>query len=213
MADDATTPEQSSDVTPEATTDDNNTTPDATATAASNDTNDDNQGGDTTPESGTAETPDDTTDDAKAATTEDAGEGEPDDAEDDDLDDSDDDSDDDTSGADAKYQRSLKKARREASNLRTRLKDAESKANRYEVAMRAGIPSDAMEFLQGDSLEAMEESAEKLLVMMGYHGRVTPPGGPVETGGNPRRGDFTKVNQARQTTDLDTIGSRIYNQN
>lgn len=212
MADDATTPEQSSDVTPEATTDDNNTTPDATATAASNDTNDDNQGGDTTPESGTAETPDDTTDDAKAATTEDAGEGEPDDAEDDDLDDSDDDSDD-TSGADAKYQRSLKKARREASNLRTRLKDAESKANRYEVAMRAGIPSDAMEFLQGDSLEAMEESAEKLLVMMGYHGRVTPPGGPVETGGNPRRGDFTKVNQARQTTDLDTIGSRIYNQN
>ena len=131
----------------------------------------------------------------------------------DDESDADDDQDDESDAMDAKAQRSLRKARREAANLRTRLKDAEATANRYKVAMEAGIPADAMEFLQGDSLEAMEQSAEKLLVMMGYTGRVTPPGGPVETGGNPRRGDFAKVNQANQTTDLDTIGNRIYNQN
>lgn len=126
------------------------------------------------------------------------------DNQDDDADDSDD------NDLDPKVRRMLSKARREASNLRDRAKTAETEVMRLKVAMSSGIPEDAMEFLHGDTQEALEQSAEKLLVMMGYHGRVTPPGGPVETGGNPRRGNFTPVDQARQTADLDTIGSRIY---
>lgn len=205
MADTANTPTPS-DVAQAAQ--DNQTPEDAVTTAESSSTSE--VQGDTAPETGHAETTEDTTDTPQA--------GEPEDTVGDEPEDGSDTQDDDPAGdesdaMDAKAARSLRKARREAANLRTRLKDAEATANRYRVAMEAGIPADAMEFLQGDSLEAMEQSAEKLLVMMGYTGRVTPPGGPVETGGNPRRGDFAKVNQANQTTDLDTIGNRIYNQN
>lgn len=111
----------------------------------------------------------------------------------------------------------LAKVRREAKNLRTRLQDSQAetkaanlRADRLEVAMAAGIPADAVEFLQGDSRGALESSAEKLLVMMGYSDRVTPPGVPVEQGGNPRRGKFTSADAARSNADLDTIGARIY---
>ena len=111
----------------------------------------------------------------------------------------------------------LAKVRREAKNLRGRLQDSQAetkaanlRADRLEVAMAAGIPADAVEFLQGDSREALESSAEKLLVMMGYSDRVTPPGVPVEQGGNPLRGKFTSAGEARSNADLDTIGARIY---
>lgn len=210
MADTANTPTPS-DVAQAAQ--DNQTPEDAVTTAESSSTSE--VQGDTAPETGHAETTEDTTDTPQAGEPEDTVGDEPEDGSDTQDDDQadDDPAGDESDAMDAKAPRSLRKARREAANLRTRLKDAEATANRYRVAMEAGIPADAMEFLQGDSLEAMEKSAEKLLVMMGYTGRVTPPGGPVETGGNPRRGDFAKVNQANQTTDLDTIGSRIYNQN
>lgn len=210
MADTANTPTPS-DVAQAAQ--DNQTPEDAVTTAESSSTSE--VQGDTAPETGHAETTEDTTDTPQAGEPEDTVGDEPEDGSDTQDDDQADDNPagDESDAMDAKAQWSLRKARREAANLRTRLKDAEATANRYRVAMEAGIPADAMEFLQGDSLEAMEQSAEKLLVMMGYTGRVTPPGGPVETGGNPRRGDFAKVNQANQTTDLDTIGNRIYNQN
>lgn len=167
-----------------------------------------------------AETKDDaevTTPEPEAPAPEVTGESKEPPAEDADGDDSDDDADDDAADLDPKARKAMAKARREASNLRSRLRESEAetkaanlRATRLEVAMASGIPADALEFIQGDDQEAMEASAEKLLVMMGYTDRVTPPGGPVEQGGNPRRGDFTPVDQARQNTDLDSIGARIY---
>lgn len=125
--------------------------------------------------------------------------------------------DDPTDDLDPDADKRLAKVRREAKNLRVRLQDSQAetkaanlRADRLEVAMAAGIPADAVEFLQGDSREALESSAEKLLVMMGYSDRVTPPGVPVEQGGNPLRGKFTSAGEARSNADLDTIGARIY---
>ena len=205
---DAVTPTPNSTVTQEAA---DTTQPPAPET--STDSTADNQ----TVETPTTETPADnaeaettpeTPEEDSAGTREDDAEGDADDSADDDQD---------TDDLDPKVRKALNKANREAKNLRTRLgeskaeaKAANLRADRLEVAMTAGIPADAVEFLQGDSREALESSAEKLLVMMGYDGRVTPPGGPVERGGNPRRGTFTSADGARSSTDLDSIGARIY---
>lgn len=191
-------------------------TPDTTATPEAADTTQPpapETSTDSTADNQTVETPDtetsaDTPDEDSAGTREDDAEGDADDSADDDQD---------TDDLDPKVRKALNKANREAKNLRTRLgeskaeaKAANLRADRLEVAMAAGIPADAVEFLQGDSREALESSAEKLLVMMGYDGRVTPPGGPVERGGNPRRGTFTSADGARSNADLDSIGARIY---
>ena len=106
-----------------------------------------------------------------------------------------------------KIRRNLRKKNRENENLRGRLKEAETRANRLEIAMNAGLPANLMKFLHGSSQEEMEENAQELLAELGYSGRVTPPGLPQEAGGNPRRGG---VNAAEQETDLDKIGGRIY---
>ena len=106
-----------------------------------------------------------------------------------------------------KIRRNLRKKNRENENLRGRLKEAETRANRLEIAMNAGLPANLMKFLHGSSQEEMEENAQELLAELGYSGRVTPPGLPQEAGGNPRRGG---VNAAEQEPDLDKIGGRIY---
>lgn len=206
---DAVTPTPDTTATPEAA---DTTQPPAPET--STDSTADNQtvetpDTETSADNAEAETTPETPDEDSAGTREDDAEG--------DADDSADDDDQDTDDLDPKVRKALNKANREAKNLRTRLgeskaeaKAANLRADRLEVAVAAGIPADAVEFLQGDSREALESSAEKLLVMMGYDGRVTPPGGPVERGGNPRRGTFTSADGARSNADLDSIGARIY---
>ncbi len=106
-----------------------------------------------------------------------------------------------------KIRRNLRKKNRENENLRGRLKEAETRANRLEIAMNAGLPASLLKFLHGSSQEEMEENAQELLAELGYSSRVTPPGLPQEAGGNPRRGG---VDTAAQETDLDKIGGRIY---
>lgn len=113
---------------------------------------------------------------------------------------------------DSKVKRSLSKVRRENSNLRDRLKAETVRADRAEVALAAeGLPQDAIKFITGETREEMERSAEELLVLLGYSGTVTPPGLPVERGGNTYRGNNgVPPSQAGNETDLDKIGSRIY---
>lgn len=210
MADTTAPVTPSTDGAPEAPSQDTQTQDAPVTDASTPDPSTDETDSSTAESTDPQETPQDATD---GDSTEDSQDQSADDEQESDADgegDSDDEDAEDTSTDVERLQRSNRKARREAANLRTRLKAAETEALRYKTAMAAGIPEDAMEFLHGDTQEALEASAEKLLVMMGYHGRVTPPGGPVENGGNPRRGDFTTVDQARQTTDLDSIGSRIY---
>ena len=101
--------------------------------------------------------------------------------------------------------RTIRKKNRENENLRGRLKAAEARADRMEIAINTGLPADAIKFLTGDTREEMEKAAEELLVMLGYQGRVTPPGVPQEQGGNPRRGGTPE-----QETDLNKIGARMY---
>lgn len=104
-----------------------------------------------------------------------------------------------------KARRALSKTRREAANLRSRLKTETARADRAEVALAAGLPHDAMKFLTGDSREELETNAADLLAMLGYQGRVTPSGNPREVGVAPG------VRGAEKTPDLDSIGARIYN--
>lgn len=134
------------------------------------------------------------------------------DNEDTDSDDTDDDlTDDEADALDAKVKRNLSKVRRENSNLRDRLKGETSRADRLQVAMDAEIPASAVKFITGDSVEDMEKSAEDLLVLMGYTGGVTPPGLPVERGGNSHRGNGgVPDSQSANETDLAAIGSRMY---
>lgn len=104
-----------------------------------------------------------------------------------------------------KARRALSKTRREAANLRTRLKTETARADRAEVALAAGLPLDAVKFLTGDSREELETNAADLLAMLGYQGRVTPSGNPREVGVAPG------AQGAVRTPDLDSIGARIYN--
>lgn len=106
---------------------------------------------------------------------------------------------------DEKVRRALSKTRREAANLRTRLKMEALRADKAEVALAAGLPFDAVKFLTGDSREELETNAADLLAMLGYQGRVTPSGNPREVGVAPG------VRGAEKTPDLDSIGARIYN--
>lgn len=108
---------------------------------------------------------------------------------------------------DEKVRRRLSKTRREAANLRSRLKTETARADRAEVALAAGLPHDAMKFLTGNSLEELEANAADLLAMLGYQGRVTPSGNPREVGVAPGAQGGVKA------PDLDSIGARIYNQN
>lgn len=136
----------------------------------------------------------------------DADDSQEDDTADDDL------TEDELDALDAKVKRSLSKVRRENSNLRDRLKAETTRADRAEVALAAdGLPQDAIKFITGTTREEMERSAEELLVLLGYSGTVTPPGLPVERGGNTYRGNNgVPPSQAGHETDLDKIGSRIY---
>lgn len=136
----------------------------------------------------------------------DAEDSQEDDTADDDL------TEDELDALDAKVKRSLSKVRRENSNLRDRLKAETTRADRAEVALAAdGLPQDAIKFITGTTREEMERSAEELLVLLGYSGTVTPPGLPVERGGNTYRGNNgVPPSQAGNETDLDKIGSRIY---
>lgn len=106
---------------------------------------------------------------------------------------------------DEKARRALSKTRREAANLRTRLKMEALRADKAEVALAAGLPLDAVKFLTGDSREELETNAADLLAMLGYQGRVTPSGNPREVGVAPG------AQGAVKTPDLDSIGARIYN--
>lgn len=106
---------------------------------------------------------------------------------------------------DEKVRCRLSKTRREAANLRSRLKTETARADRAEVALAAGLPHDAMKFLTGNSREELETNAADLLAMLGYQGRVTPSGNPREVGVAPG------VRGAEKTPDLDSIGARIYN--
>lgn len=117
-----------------------------------------------------------------------------------------------TDALDAKVKRTLSKVRRENSNLRDRLKGETTRADRAEIALELpGISKDALKFITGSTREEMEQSAEELLVLMGYTGGVTPPGVPVERGGNSQSGNNgVPVSQASEETDLDKIGSRMY---
>lgn len=108
---------------------------------------------------------------------------------------------------DEKVRRRLSKTRREAANLRSRLKTETARADRAEVALAAGLPHDAMKFLTGNSREELEANAADLLAMLGYQGRVTPSGNPREVGVTPGAQGGVKA------PDLDSIGARIYNHN
>lgn len=106
---------------------------------------------------------------------------------------------------DEKVRRRLSKTRREAANLRSRLKTETARADRAEVALAAGLPHDAMKFLTGNSREELETNAADLLAMLGYQGRVTPSGNPREVGVAPGAQGGVRA------PDLDSIGARIYN--
>lgn len=136
----------------------------------------------------------------------DAEDSQEDDTADDDL------TEDELDALDSKVKRSLSKVRRENSNLRDRLKAEATRADRAEVALAAeGLPQDAIKFITGTTREEMERSAEELLVLLGYSGTVTPPGLPVERGGNTYRGNNgVPPSSSGNETDLDKIGSRIY---
>lgn len=118
---------------------------------------------------------------------------------------SDDTTDEEVERLEEKARRTIRKKNRENENLRGRLKAAEARADRMEIAINTGLPADAIKFLTGNTREEMEKAAEELLVMLGYQGRVTPPGVPQEQGGNPRRGGTPE-----QETDLNKIGARMY---
>lgn len=105
---------------------------------------------------------------------------------------------------DAKVRAKISKKNREAANLRSRLSEESSRADRAEVALAAGLNAAAMKFLHGKTREELEANAEELLVMLGGAGKVTPPGVPVEKG-KPGVQPTTAV-----VDDLDSIGSRIY---
>ncbi|MBK4161049.1 hypothetical protein GWO73_04300 [Corynebacterium macginleyi] len=120
-------------------------------------------------------------------------------------DNSDEPTDDEVEKLEEKTRRIIRKKNRENENLRGRLKAAEARADRMEIAISTGLPADAIKFLTGDTREEMEKAAEELLEMLGHQSRVTPPGVPQEQGGNPRR-----VGTPAQETDLNTIGARMY---
>ena len=150
------------------------------------------------------ETPNDDQRDDTPADEGDAGQSEEDHTPDGD-DTSDDTTDEEVERLEEKARRTIRKKNRENENLRGRLKAAEARADRMEIAINTGLPADAIKFLTGDTREEMEKAAEELLVMLGYQGRVTPPGVPQEQGGNPRRGGTPA-----QETDLNKIGARMY---
>lgn len=150
------------------------------------------------------ETPNDDQRDDTPADEGDAGQSEEDHTPDGD-DTSDDTTDEEVERLEEKARRTIRKKNRENENLRGRLKAAEARADRMEIAINTGLPADAIKFLTGDTREEMEKAAEELLVMLGYQGRVTPPGVPQEQGGNPRRGGTPE-----QETDLNKIGARMY---
>lgn len=168
---------------------------------------DTSQGQDNQDQGDTTDNPDQDPDkDTQDTQDADADDSQEDDTADDDL------TEDELDALDAKVKRSLSKVRRENSNLRDRLKAETTRADRAEVALAAdGLPQDAIKFITGTTREEMERSAEELLVLLGYSGTVTPPGLPVERGGNTYRGNNgVPPSQAGNETDLDKIGSRIY---
>lgn len=160
---------------------------------------------DTTPSQDTSvETPADPAQDAQSAQ-DGAQEDEGQDADVDTDEDDEDLSEDEQDRLDEKVRRRLSKTRREAANLRSRLKTETARADRAEVALAAGLPHDAVKFLTGNSREELETNAADLLAMLGYQGRVTPSGNPREVGVAPGAQGGVK------TPDLDSIGARIYN--
>lgn len=106
---------------------------------------------------------------------------------------------------DAKVRKSLSKTRREAANLRDRLKGETVRADRAEIALASGLPHDAVKFLTGETREEMEDNAADLLAMLGYQDRATPSGLPREVGGS-----LPGTAGPAQPVDLDSIGARIY---
>lgn len=110
---------------------------------------------------------------------------------------------------DAKTRRNLSKVRRENANLRDRLSSETSRADRAEAALAAGLPISALKFLTGSTAEELENNAGELLAMMGQGGRTTPPGLPRE-GWAPVPATLA-AEQLEPETDLDAIGSRMYN--
>lgn len=110
---------------------------------------------------------------------------------------------------DAKTRRNMSKVRRENSNLRDRLSSETSRAARAEAALAAGLPISALKFLTGSTAEELENNAGELLAMMGQGGRTTPPGLPRE-GWAPVPANLA-AEQLEPETDLDAIGSRMYN--
>lgn len=160
---------------------------------------------DTTPSQDTSvETPADPAQDAQSAQ-DGAQEDEGQDADVDTDEDDEDLSEDEQDLLDEKVRRRLSKTRREAANLRSRLKTETARADRAEVALAAGLPHDAMKFLTGNSREELEANAADLLAMLGYQGRVTPSGNPREVGVMPG------AQGGVEAPDLDSIGARIYN--
>lgn len=148
-------------------------------------------------------TTDDKTDvDAK---TEDKAESESEDKTTESTDDEEDDLTDDEAGKlDSKVKAKLSKKNREAANLRDRLGKESLRADRAEVALAIGLDADAATLLAGDTREAIEESAEKLLVLLGHKERVTPAGLPKEKSGKQH------VSAPDSEVSLDDIGARMF---
>lgn len=115
--------------------------------------------------------------------------------------------DDDLEALDSKARRSVSKVRRENANLRTRLAAETQRADRAEIAHQANLPADAVKFLTGDTREDMEKNAADLVAMLGYGGRVTPGGLPMESA----PGDGSKpLPEVTPEQELDSIGARMY---
>ena len=115
--------------------------------------------------------------------------------------------DDDLEALDSKARRSVSKVRRENANLRSRLAAETLRADRAEIAHQANLPADAVKFLTGDTREDMEKNAADLVAMLGYGGRVTPGGLPMESA----PGDGSKPLPAvTPEQELDSIGARMY---
>lgn len=62
----------------------------------------------------------------------------------------------------------------ELSKVKTEAQEAQLKTLRYEVAQSKGVPSEAMDLLTGDTLEALEASADKLAALIAAPKQTAP---------------------------------------
>jgi hypothetical protein len=92
----------------------------------------------------------------------------------------------------------FEKIQEELGRYKTEASEASVKLLKYEVATQKGIPSEALELLNGNSREELEEAADKLLNLIANQSKTNTPKpdlnqGKPATGGNSAADQFASA--------------------